>query len=135
LDLPIISFNLKVYSDGESVAYTNLSKERLLEMGVTDIYSKYPTVNMSTLSKFTKKDIESPFGAKVSLEKFGDRRLLIVLPMYQFLALEESVFKFLMPKMIASKKCRIILQPVKGGYLVLAKWGLEADDDLLVVTE
>jgi hypothetical protein len=29
----------------------------------------------------------------------------------------------------------IVLQPVIGGYLVIAKWSLEANDELLTVPE
>jgi hypothetical protein len=69
-------------------------------------------------NQFLDEDVQS-------IVKYDSTKLVIAAP--------ESMFKN-KPKTPQAKD-PIVLQPVKDGYLVIAKWGLEANDELLIIPE
>ncbi|MDR2816066.1 MAG: hypothetical protein LBB62_05120 [Proteiniphilum sp.] len=83
-----------------------------------------------------KRGVLIDYRLGMETEVLSSSDLIIAAPQSQFTGLEKMErkgFGFFARKIEIPDP--IVLQPVKGGYLVLAKWGEGADDELLMIPE
>jgi hypothetical protein len=111
----LIFMDLYLSEDSCCDIYTHKSKRRS-PLLMSEIREAFYKIGLSE-NQFLDKDVD--------VIKSDNSKLVIAAP--------ESMFK--KKPETPQFKDPIVLQPVKGSYLVIAKWGLEANDELLIIPE
>jgi hypothetical protein len=140
-DLPDIKFNYEIREEMGDSFYSlpdrtpiQMLAEISFRRSVTYVsYGREPLSESEAREKLMEENEKKPFNrvraedmqeGKIEISKDDSaRHLRIAAPESMFM---ESLSKNLAP---------IVLQPVKGGYLVIAKWGEEVNDPALTVPE
>lgn len=114
-----------VTGDNDEIIYTLFEKDFNTDWTKSNLRSK-TTFHVSVDYEFRKNVTTKHHRfAKVNYELTG---LKICAPINQMIIPEGKIVK---NNRVINIPDPIVLQPVKGGYLIVSKWGLEATDNLL----